>query len=112
MGERFTASRITAGNWLFRTVIEVTENSVIRRKRTWFSVNESTIHLSRVASVSIRTGPIFSDVRIESSGGGEDIVSHGHTKSDAKRIKEMIDQWQTSHLSPASQPGAPGVKRA
>ncbi len=104
MAERFVASRITVGNWLFRTVIEVTENAVIRRKRNWLSINESSIHLSRVASVSIRTGPIFSDIRIESSGGGDDIVSHGHTKSDAKRIKQLIDAWQTEHLRSSSPP--------
>jgi hypothetical protein len=95
---------------LFPTVIEITDSAVVRRKRSWFSVNESSIHLSRVASVAIRTGPLFSDIRIESSGGGEDIVSHGHVKAEARRIKELIDTWQTQHLgakAPNSVPRSP-----
>ena len=54
--ESFCASRWTKGNHLFATVIEVTEAAVVRRKRAWFTVNEISIHLSKVASVRIDTG--------------------------------------------------------
>lgn len=97
--EIFKASRLTKGNFLFRTILEVTENSVIRRKRRWFALNEMSIHLSRVASVRIETGLVWSDIRIESTGGSDDIESHGHSKSDARRIKELIETAQTRMLA-------------
>lgn len=94
MSEVFKASRLTAGNHLFRTVIEVSDQSVVRRERSWFTVNEMSIHLSRVASVRIDTGLLFADILIESTGGSDPMASHGHFKSDAKRIKELIEQAQ------------------
>ena len=96
--ETFKASRWTRGNHLFRTVIEVTDTAVIWRKRSWFSRNEMSIHLQRVASVHIETGVLWSDIRIESTGGGDDIESHGHTRRDARRIKELIEAAQSRQL--------------
>ncbi|HTL97978.1 MAG TPA: hypothetical protein VL181_04140 [Holophagaceae bacterium] len=95
MSEVFKASRWTKGNRLFRTVIEVGDQSVVRRKRSWFSVNEMSIHISKVASVRIDTGLLFADVLIESTGGSDPLASHGHSKSDARRMKELIEQGQS-----------------
>jgi hypothetical protein len=95
MSETFKASRWTSGNHLFRTVIEVTETAVVRRKRSWFSVNEISIHLSKVASVRIETGLLWSDITVESTGGSDPLTSHGHTKTDARRIKELIEAAQS-----------------
>ena len=61
---------------------------MIRRKRSWFTVNEISIHLSKVASVRIDTGLLWADILIESTGGSDPLTSHGHTKADARRIKE------------------------
>jgi len=97
--ETFQASRWTQGNRLFPTWIEVTDTAVTRRKRSWFTRNEMSIHLMRVASVRIDTGVLWSDIFIESTGGGDPLVSHGHTKADARRIKELIEQAQTRHLA-------------
>ncbi len=94
--ETFKASRFTKGNFLFPTVIEITDTAVIRRLRRWFTVNEMSIHLQRVASVRIETGLLWSDILIESTGGSDPISSHGHYKSDAKRIKELIEAAQGS----------------
>ena len=106
--ESFKASRFTKGNFLFPTVIEVTDTAVVRRLRRWFTVNEMSIHLQRVASVRIETGLMWSDILIESTGGSDSIASHGHTKSDAKRIKELIEAAQSSQ--PAGGPeGGPDV---
>lgn len=93
-----SASRWTKGNLLFPTVIEVTDQALIRRKRNWWKVSEITMHLSRVASVGIEKGLMFADLRIESSGGGEDIVSHGHWKSDAERVQALVQEWQGRNL--------------
>jgi len=96
--ERFKASRWTKGNRLFPTVIEVSETAVVRRKRNWFTRNEMSIHLQRVASVRIDTGLLWSDILIESTGGTDSITSHGHKKKHALRIKELIENAQTAHL--------------
>ena len=99
--ESFVASRWTRGNRIFPTRIIVGEQSVMRRKRTWLTVNEESVHVRNVATVNITTGLIWSDVSIESSGGSDPITSHGHTKSDARRIKELIEALHAG-LSPAA----------
>ena len=98
MSELFQASRWTKGNHLFTTVIEVTDAAVIRRKRSWFSVNEISIHLSKVASVRIDTGLFWADLLVESTGGSDPLTSHGHRKADARRVKELIEAAQSRQL--------------
>ena len=95
MSEIFKASRWTKGNHLFSTVIEVTDTAVVRRKRSWFTVNEISIHLSKVASVRIDTGLFWADILVESTGGSDPLTSHGHRKADARRIKELIEAAQS-----------------
>ena len=92
--DTFKASRWTNGNHLFPTLIEVTDKSVMRRKRRWFSLDEMSITVSKVASIHITTGIIWSKILIESSGGTDPLESHGHTKADARRIKELIENYQ------------------
>jgi hypothetical protein len=92
--EVFQASRWTRGNFLFPTRIEVTDKAVVRRKRSWFSVDEISISIFKVASVHIKTGLFWSDLLIESSGGSDPLASHGHSKADARRIKELVENWQ------------------
>ncbi len=93
--DTFRASRWTKGNHLFPTVIEVTETAVVRRKRSWFTLNELSIHLSKVASVRIDTGLLWADILVESTGGSDPLTSHGHRKPDARRIKELIEAAQS-----------------
>jgi hypothetical protein len=69
--EFFKASRWTGGNFLFPTVIEVSDRAVIRHKRSWFSKDEISISITKVASVHIKTGIIWADILIESSGGSD-----------------------------------------
>jgi hypothetical protein len=92
--EVFRASRWTRGNFVFPTVIEVSEKAVSRRKRSWLSQEEMTINISKIASVHIKTGMVWSDILIESSGGTDPLSSHGHGKADAIRIKELIEDRQ------------------
>ncbi len=101
--EAFQASRWTRGNFLFPTVIEISGQSVVRRKRSWFSTDEISMSIYKIASVHIKTGVIWSDILIESSGGSDPLASHGHTKSDARRIKELIEECQAQA---GHQPGA------
>lgn len=92
--ETFQASRWTRGNHLFPTIIEVTDKAVLRRKRSWFSSDELSISITKVASVHIKTGFFWSTITIESSGGTDPMMSHGHRKDDARRIKELIESYQ------------------
>jgi hypothetical protein len=50
--------------------------------------------MSKVASVNVRSGILWSDIRIDSSGGSSPITSHGHSKSDARKIRELIERHQ------------------
>lgn len=97
----FRASRWTRGNFLFPTYIEVSERAVTRRKRAWFNRDEMSISMSKVASVHIRTGMIWSNILIESSGGSDALESHGHSKSDALRIKDLIENYQALYAKNA-----------
>ena len=90
----FSASRWTRGNHIFPTRIVVTPLHVSRVKSRMFGTTEESIAISQVASVAIKTGMIWSEIRIDSTGGSEPITSHGHSKSDAIRIREMIETYQ------------------
>ncbi len=57
-------------------------------------MDEISMSMSKVASVHIKTGLIWSEILIESSGGSDPLASHGHTKADAIRIKELIETAQ------------------
>lgn len=93
-GETFAASRWTRGNHIFPTRIVVTPLHVSRVKSRLFGTTEESIAISQVASVEIKTGAIWSEIRIDSTGGAEPITSHGHSKGDAIRIRELIETYQ------------------
>src|SRR5437667_12792096 len=93
-GESFSASRWTKGNLFFPTRIVVTPLHVSRVKPRLFGNTEESIAISQVASVQISTGIIWSEIRIESTGGTDPITSHGHRKRDAIRIRELIETYQ------------------
>ena len=96
--ERFVASRWTRGNHLFPTVLEVTDTAIVRRRRSWFTKNEISIHLQRVASVHVETGLLWSNMLIESTGGTDPIASNGHRKADALRVRDLVEAAQKEHL--------------
>ena len=104
VSETFKASRWTRGNFLFPTVIEITETAVLRRKRSWFRKDEMSISLSKVASVHLRTGIFWADILIESTGGTDPLTSHGHRKADALRIRDMIQALQGDQRIISDQP--------
>src|SRR5436305_6378089 len=82
-GDVFRASRLSRGNHLFPTQVLISPTSVVQYKPRWIGRQEDTIHLAHVASVKIDTRLLFSDVLIETSGGSDPIVCHGHRKRDA-----------------------------
>lgn len=95
---RFTASRWTSGNLFFPVRIEITPQHVSRVKPCLFGSDEESIAMAKVASVNIRTGLVWSTIRIDSSGGSNPITSHGHRKADARKIRELIEQFQLTAI--------------
>lgn len=93
----FRASRFSKGNLLFPTQVAITPQSVSHYTPEWVGRKEHSIHMAHVASVRIDTNLMFSDVVIESSGGTSTVVCHGHSKADAARIKQIIEQYQSAY---------------
>src|SRR5947208_14765803 len=93
--ETFAACRWTKGNLFFPSLIAVTRQHVSRVKPRLFGSSEESIAIGKVGSVQISTGVIWSEIRIDSSGGSDPITSHGHRKADAQRIRDLIEAYQT-----------------
>ena len=96
-GEVFRASRLSSGNRLFPTQVLITPTSVVQYTPRWIGKREETIHMAHIASVKIETGVLLSDALIETSGGTDPIVCHGHWKGDAARMKDLVEQHQTDY---------------
>jgi len=112
-GEVFRASRLSRGNHLFPTQVLITPTSVVQYKPRWIGRQEETIHMVHVSSVKIDTGLLLSNVMIETSGGSDPILCHGHRKGDAAKMKALIERYQTDHYkvdtTQARQKTDPGV---
>ena len=96
-GDLFRARRLSAGNRLFPTQVLITPQAVVHYTPQWVGRLEHSIHMAHIASVSIDTNLLFSDVYIETTGGTTPIHCKGHSKHDALRMKQLIEQYQTSY---------------
>src|SRR5450759_1105129 len=105
-GDVFRASRLSSGNHLFPTQVLITPSSVVQYKPRWIGRQEETIHMAHVASVKIDTGLLLSDVLIETSGGSDPILCHGHHKGDAMRMQTLIERYQSEYYRGGGRPGA------
>lgn len=102
-GNVFRASRWSRGNRWFPTQVLVTPTTVVHYTPELFGRKEHSIHIVHVASVSIDTNLLFSNVIIETTGGATPVTCHGHRKADAVRMKELIEQYQTQiYRTPAA----------
>jgi hypothetical protein len=98
-GEIFRASRLSAGNRLLPTQVLITPTNVVHYTPRWFGRYEHSIHLAHVASVGIATHLVFSDVLIETTGGASPIHCRGHYRSDAVKMKALIERYQTAYYA-------------
>jgi hypothetical protein len=96
-GEVFRASRWSRGNRLYPTQVLITPASVVHYTPELVGRKEHSIHIAHVASVSIDTNLLFSNVIIETSGGTTPVTCHGHRKADAIRMKQLIEHYQTQY---------------
>lgn len=104
-GDVFRASRLSRGNRLFPTQVLITPTTVVHYTPELVGRKEHSIHIAHVSSVSIDTNLLFSNVLIETSGGTTPVQCHGHRKSDAIRMKALIERHQTQYYrAPAGGP--------
>jgi hypothetical protein len=96
-GDVFRASRLSSGNRIFPTQVLISPTSVVHYTPELFGRLEHSMHMAHVASVRIDTNLMFSDVYIETTGGASPIRCHGHSKSDAVRMKQLIERYQTEY---------------
>jgi hypothetical protein len=106
----FRASRLSPGNRLLPTQVAISRKSVVHYQPQWIGRLEHSIHIAHVASVTIDTNLLFSDVYIETSGGAAPIHCRGHHKGDARRMKQLIEQFQSEYYQSPDR-GAQGAPR-
>ncbi len=94
MAHRFKASRLSPGNLIFPTIIEVSAKHVTRIKPSWISQTEESISIRQVSSVTVTKGILWADIKVHSSGGSSPLLSSGHTNADAEDIKNLIEKYQ------------------
>ena len=107
----FRASRLGKGNRIFPAQVAISPASITLYKPQWIGKLEESIHMAHVASIKIDTNLMFSDVFIETSGGQDPIVCHGHTKGDAVEMKRLIERFQSEYYK-AGTPAVPASAAA
>jgi hypothetical protein len=91
----FKASRASKGNRLFPAQVAITQTSLTLYRPQWIGKFEESIHMAHIASIKIDTHLMFADVTIETSGGQDPVICHGHLKTDAVEMKRVIEQFQS-----------------
>ena len=92
MAYEFTASRVSGdGNAVFTDKLIITYEYVIYRKSRVIGYKETKIRLSAVGSVSVRQHLLFADIIIESKGGNV-IEARGFSRSDARKIANLLEE--------------------
>ena len=92
MAYEFTASRVSGdGNAVFPDKLIITDEYVIYRKSRVIGYKETKIRLSSVGSVSVQQHLLFADIIIESKGGNV-IEARGFSRSDARKIANLLEQ--------------------
>ena len=104
-GHVFRASRLSSGNHLFPTQVQITPTAIVHHTPHWFGRSEHSIHIAHVASVRVDAGFVFSYVYIETSGGASPVKCHGHRRRDALEMQRLIEQFQSTYYR--QQPGSP-----
>ena len=100
------ASRWSRGHHLFPTQVAVTPTSVVQYTPQWVGRREHSIHIAHISSVEVDTNLFFSNIVIETSGGTDPVLCHGHRKRDAIEMKRLINEYQTSYYGKAQTPPA------
>ena len=102
-GDVFRASRLSNGNRLFPTQVMISPTSVIHYTPEWFGLVEHSMHMAHMASVRIDTNLMFSSLH-PNDRRREPIRCHGHRKSDAVRMKQLISSTRRSITADGARP--------
>lgn len=89
MVEIFKARRLSEGNRIFPCKIILEDLGMKVRFPNFFSGKETFISYTDISSISIDT-PFIGYSTIEFNTKGQKIEVHGFTKSDARKIQEII----------------------
>jgi hypothetical protein len=108
-GRVFRASRLSSGNHLFPTQVQITPTAIVQHTPRWFGRSEHSIHVAHIASVRVDTGFLLSDVYIETSGGASPVKCHGHKKRDALEMQRLVEQYQSTYYRNQPPPPRPPV---
>ncbi|MEK7204666.1 MAG: hypothetical protein AAB254_04080, partial [candidate division NC10 bacterium] len=100
----YIASRLPANNIFFPPQVCIQPTLITYYRPRLIGRNEQSISITQMASINIQTRLLWADVIIETTGGAEPIVCHGHTKADAVAIKAQIEHYQRQHFTPAGAP--------
>jgi hypothetical protein len=88
--ETFTASRLSQGNRVFPSRINIDQQGVTLKVPGLFSGNEKTILFNRISSVDIDCPMVgYSTIVINTTGEGN-IRAHGFLKKEVNRMKALI----------------------
>lgn len=96
----FKASRWTKGNHFFPARLVVGPSGVTRTKPSLFGSDEIFIPMVKIASVHLRSGPVFTNILMESTGGTDPLVCSGFFKHDALEIQALIEKAQADLQHP------------
>ena len=91
MSYQLKASHITSGNMLFPDKLEIDDEKVTFYKAKLIGHESTVIQRSAIGSVSLNAGLLFADIIIETKGG-QRTIANGFTRSDAKRIQQLLIQ--------------------
>jgi hypothetical protein len=91
----YRASRWSRGNRLLPPQVVITRDSITLYQPQWIGKMEESIHMAHVSSIKIDTNLVFSNVFIETSGGRDPIICHGHYQRDAIEMKRVIEEFQS-----------------
>ncbi len=98
MRHRFRASRLSRGNRLFPTEVQLSDRQVSRIKASFAGKVEESISLRQVSSVTVARGVWWADVVVHSSGGTDPLRTSGLANGDADQLKKLIEEYQTNLL--------------
>jgi hypothetical protein len=94
------ASRFTSGNSVFPVQVAVFADRVSSYKPSFLGHTENSITLRQIASVKVKSGPVFADFVIDTTGGSPPVLIHGLWKKDAAALSAAIAAAQSTSPMP------------
>lgn len=88
----FKTTRFKRGNFLFPALVEVTDQEVICVKRYGFFKWKTRISINNIASIHLKNFQFSSELLFKNRNGGASLTVMGVRKSDAHRIREMVER--------------------